>query len=372
MHLLEKIKDYRIKKKTPFLIINKDRIKEKYHLFANILEEAEIYFSVKANSNSQVIKTLMDLGSGFDVASVGELNIVLRQGGDPSKVSFSAPTKIPWHITEAYKKGVRFFAFDSKAELEKIARLAPQSSVFCRVAVPNKGSEWPLLGKFGVEPKGVVPLLKYAQTLGLKPSGTAFHVGSQCLRPQTWVEALKIMDRIWREAKENSLDLELLNLGGGFPVRYQKDIPYIPFILRLIKKTIKNLFPKGIRLILEPGRAIIGDAGILVASVINYAHRGSGLWVYLDTGVYNGLLEILEGFSYEIVTEKDSLSERVEATLAGPTCDSTDIIARNISLPPLEIGDKVFFLNAGAYTISYENYNGIPFPEVVFSESTEK
>jgi ornithine decarboxylase len=259
--------------------------------------------------------------------------------------------------------GVKDFAFDSIGELQKLAAYAPGSQVYCRIVVDNSGSDWPLTRKFGVEPQEAVPLLERAAELGLTSSGLTFHVGSQCLNPENWRAAMQTCAELWRVAAGRGIRLRVLNIGGGLPVQHLKPIPQLQDIGRLIESTVTQLFPPDVRVVIEPGRALVGDAGILVSSVIGVADRGGERWLHLDTGVFNGLMETIEGFSYE--WRADSSGPNRPYTVAGPSCDSVDVMASDVELPELAPGDRVYVMNAGAYTLSYaSHFNGFPPPSV--------
>lgn len=362
---LEKIKELD-DVETPFLIINKTKLLENFEEIRKGLTgyKTKICFSIKANNDERVIKSLADNGSWFDVASWGEIETLIKLKVPPTKITFSAPTKIPSDIQKAYNLGVRLFAFDSEMELEKLSKLAPRSKVFLRLAVPNTGSDWPLERKFGAPANKAVDLLEYAKFLSLVPFGIAFHVGSQCHNKNTWTVAMKKSSLVWKKAASKGIKLQLLNIGGGFPVKYTKEVPSVEDISSVIKKSLHKYFDRDTLLFVEPGRYIVGDAGILVSSVINKVKRGRENWLYLDTGVYNGLQEILEGWKYEIIT-KNGRKKIKKFTIAGPTCDSTDIIGRHVELADLQLGERVYFKSAGAYTTSYQEYNGIPYPKLL-------
>jgi ornithine decarboxylase len=255
-------------------------------------------------------------------------------------------------------------AFDSPAEVEKLARLAPGARVVLRVEVPPEGSRWPLDGKFGVPEDRAPDLLRLAQARGLHPCGLTFHVGSQCLRPQSWVEAIERCGKVWRTARAEGIDLDLVNLGGGLPSRYTEDVPGVVEIGEAVARAARGTFGPDVAYALEPGRVVVADAGVLTTSVIGTAERHGTRWVFVDLSIYAGLLEVIGGWSYPIRTAKDDLPRR-PTTLAGPSCDSTDVLARDVALPALEVGDRLELLAAGAYTTSYREYNGFQFPTVI-------
>lgn len=352
-------------RETPFLVIHSQRLRSTCQTFLAEFSDAEIYYSMKANSSPEVIEIVHQMGFGFDAASYSEIEKLIQLRVPAEKILFMAPTKIPADIEKAYARGVRVFSFDSGMELEKIARLAPRAQVMCRVAVTNQGSDWPLERKFGASSLDSAGLLLQAHQLGIKPLGLTFHVGSQNRNPQAWRGALEQCAQIWRVLADQGIYLEAIDAGGGFPSDYGKEIPALEEIAAVIRQSVAQLFPKRVRLMIEPGRGLVADSGILVTSVINRARRGSQEWLYVDASTYHGLVEAMQGFTYPIITEKDH-GPRAAYVLCGPTCDSTDIIQEEIMLPAaLDLGDRLCILTTGAYTTSMEHYNGFKFPPTI-------
>jgi ornithine decarboxylase len=351
---------------TPCFLVDRGLVLEKYQEVKASLPGAEVFYAVKANPHPGILGVLARAGCGFEVSSSLELEGALAAGASPDRIISHNPVKSPDFLARAYQAGVRVFAFDSREELQKVARHAPGSSVVVRVIVSNSGSEWPLCGKYGVDASQALELLRLAPRLGLVPYGVTFHVGSQCLNQDNWVDALFLCRQIWEMAGKQGLALEMLSLGGGLPVHHGKKTPAIREIGARIDRAIRELFPRHkLRLTLEPGRALVGESAVLVTSVIGRARRGSEEWLYLDAGIFNALLEASQGISYEFCTERKG--PRRSFTLAGPSCDSLDTICRGVRLPDLELGDRVYVMNAGAYTLSYaSSFNGFPPPPVYF------
>lgn len=351
---------------TPFLVLDADRIE------ANVLAvrrafgllSPQLFYSMKANPEPIVVEVLDRLGAGFDVASINEVRRLQVAGVSADRAIFSSPIKVPGHISEAFELGVDRFAFDSETELEKLARYAPGSRVVLRLEVPARGSRWPLAGKFGAPATEATALFLRAVELGLRPHGVTFHVGSQCLRPESWVDAIEICRAVWADAANAGIRLELLNLGGGLPKRYSEDVPDLDTIgQHAVQAIVDANFGPGVTYAIEPGRFVTADAGALTATVIGKAVRQGRPWVYVDLSVYSGLLEVIGGWEYPVITERDN-QPRQMTTLAGPTCDSTDVLMKDIELPDLEVGDRITLLQAGAYTVGYQQYNGFEFPSV--------
>lgn len=346
---------------TPYLLIDKEVIYEKTSIIGKNICNSTVFYAIKANPDIAIVRLIASLGLNFEIASEGELQIISSLGVAPEKIISSNPVKSLRFIKEAVSYGVNYFAFDSTDEVDKLSLHAPECNVYIRLTVPNEGSEWPLSKKFGVEPDAAVDLLLYARERGLKPVGITFHVGSQCTNIYNWSMAIDKVSSVWNKVREKGIPLKVLNIGGGYPIRYTKDVVDIKTIEEMINSQVFQKFPGDIEIHLEPGRAVVGDAGILVTSVIGKAKRGEENWLYIDAGVFNGLMEAIGGIKHEYVV--GSRSERKRWTLAGPSCDSFDVINRDIFLPEPAIGDRLLVLSSGAYTISYASeFNGFPVP----------
>ena len=351
----------------PCLVVDLDVVRENYRAFAKALPDSRVFYAVKANPAPELLTLLVSLGSCFDTASVAEIEMVLAAGAAPDRISFGNTIKKERDIARAYALGVRLFAVDCKAEVEKIARAAPGAKVFCRFLFGCAGAEWPLSRKFGCDPEMAVDVLDHAQRLGLGAHGVSFHVGSQQRRTAAWDEALKSAAAIFRACAERGINLSMVNLGGGFPTKYLRDVPaveaYGRSIFRALRKHFGNRIPETI---IEPGRGMVGNAGVIEAEVVlvsNKSEHDHVRWVYLDIGKFGGLAETMdESIRYPIRTPHDG-EEVGPCVLAGPTCDSADVLyeKRPYDLPiSLEIGDKVLIEGTGAYTATYASvaFNG--------------
>ncbi len=357
---------------TPALLIDRGTLRRAYAGVRAALPQADCYYAVKANPHPEVLRTFAGLGVGFEVSSLVELRAVLALGAAAPRIVSSNPVKAVAFVQAAHQAGVDRFAIDSRAELVKLAHHAPGSRVYARVTVDNSGSEWPLAKKYGASAPDAVQLLREARAFGLRPYGLTFHVGSQCLDKESWSNALLLCHEIWRELAADGIVLHMLSLGGGFPVRHTRPVPDLAEIARETTRVVDSLFGReGVELTVEPGRALVGEAGLLVTSVIGQATRGNERWLYLDAGVFNALLEAIQGFRYEIRTERSGPPRRY--VLAGPSCDSVDTIAQEVSLPELSVGDRVYFVHAGAYTLSYASaFNGFEPPRVYAFDDTAR
>jgi len=352
---------------TPCLVVDLDVVAEAYQLLRTYLPIAKVFYAVKANPAGEIVDLLRGLGSSFDVASRGEVDLCLGRGVAADRMSFGNTIKKERDVAYAFEKGVRLFAFDSAQELEKIARAAPGARVFCRILVESNGAEWPLSRKFGCAPEMAVELLRQAKAAGLDPYGVSFHVGSQQTDLGQWDSAVGRAASMFSLLAAADINLRMVNIGGGFPAHYRGDVPgverYCQAVMAAITRHFGNDLPE---IIVEPGRSIVGDAGVIQSEVVLVAEKAFGdskRWVYLDVGKFNGLAETMdESIKYRIRTPVDG-GPSGRAILAGPTCDSADILYEKTEyrLPmALKAGDKVQILSTGAYTSSYASvgFNG--------------
>jgi ornithine decarboxylase len=352
---------------TPCLVIDLDVIAEAYEALRWYLPLARIYYAVKANPAAEIVSMLEGKGASFDVASRGEIELCLANGVAPDRLSFGNTIKKEKDIAFAYQSGLRMFAFDSAHELDKLARAAPGARVFCRILVTCDGADWPLSRKFGCAPEMAVDLLRKARDLGLDPYGVSFHVGSQQTDLGQWDGAVGAAARMFSLLAEADINLQMINLGGGFPAHYRGEVPEIDRYAQAVMAAITRYFGNDLpEIIIEPGRSLVGDAGVIQSEVVLIAEKGGGdarRWVYLDVGKFNGLAETMdESIKYRILTPGRGGSSG-PVVLAGPTCDSADILYEQTEyrLPlGLEVGDKIEILSTGAYTASYASvgFNG--------------
>jgi len=352
---------------TPCLVIDLDVVEERYRALVAALPEVEVYYAVKANPSPGVLARLAALGSRFDVASPAEIGLCVAAGVDPARISYGNTIKKRKDIALAFAAGVGLFVVDSEAELGKVAAAAPGSTVVVRILVSGEGADWPLSRKFGCDPEMAVDLLVQAGTLGLRPAGVSFHVGSQQKRPEMWDPALERAAGVLRHARAAGVPIEVVNIGGGFPARYSPDIPDITAYGTAIRAAVRrHLADLPVRILCEPGRYITGDAGVLRAEVVLVSRKAYGdehRWVYLDIGRFGGLAETEgEAIRYPLVTSCEG-GPVGPVILAGPTCDSVDVLYQHTRYElPLRLseGDTVDILAAGAYTASYASagFNG--------------
>lgn len=353
----------------PCVVVDLEVVRDNYTAFARSMPDTRVFYAVKANPDPAILSLLASLGSCFDTASVAEVEMALAAGAEPDRISFGNTIKKERDIARAFERGVRLFAVDCTAEVEKIARAAPSAQVFCRILCDGAGAEWPLSRKFGCAPEMATDVLDHAHRLGLEAYGVSFHVGSQQRNVEAWDQALASASAIFRDCQERGFTLSMVNLGGGFPARYLKPVPgvesYGEAILRGLVKHFGNQLPETI---IEPGRGLVGDAGIIEAEVVLISKKSDDddvRWVYLDIGKFGGLAETMEeAIRYPIRTPRDG-SAMAPCVLAGPTCDSADVLYEKTPylLPiSLEIGDRVLIEGTGAYTTTYATvaFNGFP------------
>jgi ornithine decarboxylase len=353
----------------PCLVVDLDVVRDNYLSFAKSLPDSKVFYAVKANPAPEILKLLAGLGCCFDVASLSETEAVLAAGATPERISYGNTIKKETEIAAAFRLGVTLFAVDCEAEVEKVARAAPGSRVICRIHCDGSGSEWPLSRKFGCEPAYAADILELAHRRGLTPHGISFHVGSQQHNIEAWDRALASTAAVFRACVERGISLAMVNLGGGFPARYVRKTPklesYGKAIFRSLRKHFGNALPETI---VEPGRGLVGNAGMIEAEVVLIAKRSPEdevRWVYLDIGKFHGLAETIdESIRYPIRTAKDR-DETAPCIIAGPTCDSVDVLYEKTPYPlpvSLAIGDKVLIEAAGAYTATYSSvgFNGFP------------
>jgi ornithine decarboxylase len=365
-----KLKDFAKTQETPFVMINLDSIKKKYQKLTKYFPMAKIYYAVKANPAIEIIRLLHELGSCFDIASIYELEKVLSVGTHPDRISFGNTIKKIKDIRNFYEKGIRLFATDSEEDLRNIAQEAPGSKVYVRILMTegSETSDWSLSRKFGCHPEMATELLILAQELGLNPYGVSFHVGSQQRDIGVWDSALSKVEFMFHRLSQEGINLKMINLGGGFPAHYlqktHKVSTYAKEILKFLRDDFGDKLPE---IILEPGRSLVAESGIIVTEVIlvsRKAHNDFYRWVYTDIGKFSGMIETLEeAIRYPLHCDKTGESE--EVIIAGPTCDSMDILYEHnrYALPlNLQPGDRLYWFATGAYTTSYSSveFNGFP------------
>ena len=348
----------------PFLLLDSKIVRYKTHRFKEAMPRVHPHYAVKANPDPRVLKTLIQENVNFEIASVSELDLLISLGVSAKEIYYSNPMKSRAYLEYASFKGVEWYALDSIEELRKIVSIKPDAKMYLRIDTPNIGSDWPLAGKFGTHLSDINEIITEAAKLKADLAGVTFHVGSQCRNPLNWQVGIERAKKIFISMRRVGLNPCLLNIGGGYPVRYVKPIPSIEVIGEVVNAAIADL-PEDIRIMAEPGRYLVSDSAYFVCRVVGTATRSGKRWMYWDAGMFGGVIEITEGLRYEILTDRKGQS--IPWTIAGPTCDSVDILMRDEMLPAdIQEGDFIYIPNAGAYTTAYaSNFNGFPLPDVV-------
>jgi ornithine decarboxylase len=361
---------------TPYVLLDLGQAQRSFAELAAALPGVAVHYAVKANPDPRLLARLHAAGCRFEAASWHEVRAAIRAGADASQVLFTHPVKPADDIARAHRAGVWRFAADSDTELHKLARHAPGAGVLLRLAAVAGGTVGDQ-GKFGVPPGQAAPLARLARSLGLIPYGLAFHVGSQTMDPAAWHDPIRRCAQVMTALAAEGITLAMLDVGGGFPIRYDIDPPPLADYAAAISAAAA-LLPYPVQLACEPGRAIAAPAGTLVASVIGTAWRQGMLRVSLDTGAFHGLIEALESgrelrFPVTVPDARDGTL--VPCTLTGPSCDSQDTILDQVWLPAPCPGDRVLIGNTGAYTTCYSGrsaFNGYPSPTVRIVKATAR
>jgi len=348
----------------PFLVIDTEIVRTKARRFKAAMPRVRPHYAVKANPHPDVLKALIEEGAGFEIASIAELDLLLSLNVPAPEIFYSNPMKSRQYVEYAAAHGVEWFVIDSVEELRKIVSIKHDAKLYLRIDTPNLGSDWPLSGKFGAHSPEITEIISVAALLKADLAGVTFHVGSQCLNADNWRIGIDRAKRVFNEMRLAGLSPRLLNLGGGYPVRHVKPMPSIETIADVVNTGLADL-PPYIKVIAEPGRYLVSDAGYFVCRVVGTATRAGKRWMYWDAGVFGGVIETTEGLHYQMKTDRSG--PLVPWSVAGPTCDSVDVMMRDQLLPAdLVEGDFIYLRNAGAYTTAYASqFNGFPLPDVV-------
>ncbi len=359
---------------TPVVIIDHDLLRRNYASFKKHLPKVQAYYAVKANPAPEIIRTFYEAGASFDVASLPEFMMVYenikhlpakeRQDFIWDKIVYANPIK-PKETLEALNQYKPLVTYDNLEELRKIKRFAPSAGLALRLRVPNTGSMVELSSKFGCDPGEAVDLVEEAFRVGLVVEGLSFHVGSQCTNFQNFVQALNMAAAVMREAKTRGHEIKILDIGGGFPARYNRHVRPFSLLAKRINAEIARLFPPDIEILAEPGRYLVATAAVAVARIIGKAVRDGKMCYYIDDSVYNTFSGfIFDHCQYHVKAFKKGETEI--CAVFGQTCDGLDVISQAEELPDLEIEDLVYSENIGAYSnASATWFNGFPPARVV-------
>jgi ornithine decarboxylase len=351
---------------TPLLVVDCDAIRRQYRSLAAALPGVGLFYALKPLPNAEVVATLRALGAGFDVATTGEIELVRSQRVAPGRCVHTHPIKRDADIRAALGFGIRTFVADNPDEIRKFERYRSRAELLLRVSFRNPAAVVDLSRKFGCEPGAVPRLLELARTLGVRVKGLSFHVGSQVADPGRYVEAIDTCrDLILHSAEQGLARLDVLDIGGGFPIPYAGVGETIARFCRPIRRELATL-PGDVRVIAEPGRFIAGPAGTCIAAVAGRAQREGRWWYYLDDGLYGSYSGQLYDHALYPIESLGKRGARHPSVLAGPTCDSIDVIREDVPLPELGLGDLLVGRMMGAYTCATaSDFNFIPRAKVV-------
>jgi ornithine decarboxylase len=354
---------------TPLLLLDPARLTEQYQLLRAALPDVRPYYAVKSLSHPAALAALRDAGGFFDVASPREVQLVADLGVAPDRCIYTHPVKKPADVAAAVRAGIRTFVFDNVRELDKFAGLEDQVELLLRLGYRTPQALIDLSYKYGAQPDEAMDLVRAAQRTNLSVTGLSFHPGSQLSSPAPLVDDIRHAAMLLDCLAAVDIHLDVLDIGGGLPVPYDADVPNLESFVCAIEEEIRPLTGRGVRVISEPGRFVAAPSMLAVASVVGVNRRGGVPWYYLDDGLYGSFSNVLSDHVHPTVYAYRALGEEREclpSVLAGPTCDSTDVITTGAVLPALEPGDLVVAACMGAYTsVTACEFNGIPKPTVV-------
>ena len=343
---------------TPLLVLSLDQVKANYDCLKKYIPRLRIFYAMKANPNPEILKAMAEIGSSFDVASAGEIRTLNEMGVSGERLIYANPVKLGAGFQACRDCGVTKMTFDSASEIEKMQKELPGATVLLRLRIDNSSALVDLNKKFGAGRERAVELMLKAKEAGLDMAGIAFHVGSQVINSDPYLNALDVAREVFEEAKEAGLDLRIMDIGGGFPIPTPSMKFNLPEMLKQISARLDEDFPD-IEIWAEPGRYICGTAVNLITSVIGVTERGGQPWYFLDDGLYGTFSGVIfDQWDFKLISFKEG-DERVAATFAGPSCDSLDIMFRGRMTVPLEVGDLLLVPSCGAYTsASATTFNG--------------
>lgn len=353
---------------SPLLVLSLKQIEANYMCLKTYMPRARVFYAIKANPHPDILKTMIKLGSSFDVASDGEIRTLHDMGVEGERLIYANPVKTTGGLQACRECGVSKMTFDSASEIEKIRAICPDATVLLRLRIDNSSAHVDLNKKFGAAREHALDLMLKAKEAGLDMAGIAFHVGSQTVSADPYLHGLDIARELFEEAAAAGLKLRILDIGGGFPIPEPKVRFNLPEMLKQINARLDEDFP-GIDVWAEPGRYICGTAVNLITSVIGVNERGGQPWYFLDEGLYGTFSGVIfDQWDFKLISFKEG-EERVAATFAGPSCDSLDIMFRGKMTVPLEVGDLLLVPSCGAYTsASATTFNGFSKAQFVVWE----
>ncbi len=351
---------------SPLLIVDCARIRAQYRRLRRALPGVDLHYALKPLPHAAVVRTILAEGGWLDLATTGEVQLAAALAAPPRRCIHTHPIKREQDIRNALHFGVRTFVADNPDEVRKFKRYRQEAALLLRVSFRSPGAVCDLSRKFGCDPQDALPLARLAASLGIDVQGFSFHVGSQASDAGKHVEAIEICGQLLAAARRERLGtLDTLDIGGGFPVRYLKPVPGIGAFCAPIRAALGKL-PQRLRIIAEPGRFIVAPSAVAVATVMGRARREGLWWYYLDDGVYGSYSgQMYDHARYPLEALRQAPTQ-LPSVLAGPTCDSIDVIAENILLPPLRMGDLVVGRVMGAYTwATASEFNFFPKATIV-------
>lgn len=350
---------------TPTLLLSRSAVERNFDSLRAALPRTEIHYAVKSNDHPTILKTICDRGGSFDVCSIREIDTVLRTGIDPSRLIHSHPIKSLAEFDQAVARGVQVFVVDNPDEVDKLRRYTNcRLKIIIRYRIStNSTAVVNLQYKFGCTSDEVLPLAQKIRDTGHDFYGLAFHIGSQCVYVENYLKAIDTAKNLVHRLDIAGLNTSLLDIGGGFPVEYIQPVPMIDQFCNSIRESLRKQIRPGIRVVCEPGRFISASPVTLACSVIGKAYRDGKMWYYLDDGLYSTFSGIVfDQCQYPVISS--GTGPEILSVLAGPTCDSFDVMYDGLLIPEQQIGDKLVFPLTGAYcAVSGSDFNSLTRPE---------
>lgn len=352
---------------TPLMVVSRKKLEERYKCLQHYLPRVKIFYAMKANPSEVIVQHLAKLGSCFDVASAGEINQLASYGIKGDRMLYANPVKSRKALRTARDYQVSRMTYDSEAEIDKIKDEYPGATVLLRVQVSNPSAMVDLNTKFGAAPEKAVELLKKAKQSGLDVAGVSFHVGSQSISPEGYRNAIALCAGIFADAAEEGVLLKVLDIGGGFPIPQKGAFPDLPGMLQAVNNSLEEHFPDT-EIWAEPGRFLCGESANIIASIIGVSERSGKPFYTLDEGTYGSFsAKFFDHWDFEPITFREG--EKTDAILAGPSCDSLDILFSSYPLPAMQMDDLLLFTECGAYTYaSSSTFNGFERIKVIMLE----